>query len=129
MLLGFDEDGSGIQKIARRQQDIHLFDAGKLFENRRIEQIASDMDGLFERLHLILLNVDAAAVVLHLVRTVDHFREGIQDSALVIVSRLQLPGIRATLQGTNLDVLTRVNLGNVRLSANHFLADRAGDND
>ena len=92
-LFGFDQDHSRVHEVTLGEQHVHVFDAGIL------KQFAGDVDRGLERFQLLLLDLDALAVVLHLGHAVDHLGEGVEDHALVVVDALQLPGVRGEVVG------------------------------
>ena len=80
-------------QVTLGEEHVHVFDAGIL------KKIAGDVDRGLERFQLLLLDLDALAVVLHLGHAVDHLGEGVEDDALVVVEGLQLPGVRGEVVG------------------------------
>src|SRR5262245_60908689 len=93
LLFGFDQDHSRFQEVTLGQEHFDVFGAGSL------KKFAGDIDRGLERLQLLLLDLDALAVVLHHGHAVDNLSEGVEDYALVVVDARQLPGVRAEVLG------------------------------
>ena len=77
--FGFDQDRSRVQEVTLGEEHFHVFGAGIL------KKFAGGVDGGLERFQLLLLDLDAPAVVLHHGHAVDDLGEGVEDDALVVV--------------------------------------------